>query len=63
MSKPATVVFDLRRYLPGGWYLPGAHIVGTDADGTPSPSSPERVLSIDAIRDLIDLVNALRRRT
>ncbi len=34
MSKPATVVFDLRRYLPGGWYLPGAHIVGTDADGT-----------------------------
>jgi len=31
---PATVVFDLRRYLPGGWYLPGAHIVGTDADGT-----------------------------
>ncbi len=34
MSKSATVVFDLRRYLPGGWYLPGAHIVGTDADGT-----------------------------
>ncbi|MBI1227109.1 MAG: ATP-dependent helicase [Bacteroidetes bacterium] len=34
MSKPATVVFDLRRYLPGGWYLPGANIVGTDADGT-----------------------------
>ncbi|MBK8565187.1 MAG: DEAD/DEAH box helicase [Saprospiraceae bacterium] len=34
MSKPATVVFDLRRYLPGGWYLPAAHIVGTDADGT-----------------------------
>ncbi len=36
MSKTpqATVVFDLRRYLPGGWYLPGAHIVGTDADGT-----------------------------
>lgn len=36
MSKlpAATVVFDLRRYLSGGWYLPGAHIVGTDADGT-----------------------------
>ncbi|MBK9014084.1 MAG: hypothetical protein IPM82_08315 [Saprospiraceae bacterium] len=36
MNKPgqATVVFDLRRYLPGGWYLPGANIVGTDADGT-----------------------------
>ncbi len=31
---PATVVFDLRRYLPGGWYLPAANIVGTDADGT-----------------------------
>ncbi|MCC6723575.1 MAG: DEAD/DEAH box helicase [Saprospiraceae bacterium] len=36
MSKlpAATVVFDLRRYLPGGWYLPAANIVGTDADGT-----------------------------
>jgi non-specific serine/threonine protein kinase len=34
MSKPATVAFDLRRYLPGGWYLPVANIVGTDADGT-----------------------------
>ncbi len=34
MSKPATVAFDLRRYLPGGWYLPAANIVGTDADGT-----------------------------
>lgn len=36
MSKlpAATIVFDLRRYLPGGWYLPGAHIVAQDADGT-----------------------------
>jgi superfamily II DNA or RNA helicase len=31
-EKPV-IVFDIRRYLTGGWYLPGAFIVKQDADG------------------------------
>ncbi len=31
-DKPV-IVFDIRRYLTGGWYLPGAFIVKHDTDG------------------------------
>ena len=33
-AMPTAIVFDIRRYLPGGWYLPGAFIVQEDPDGT-----------------------------
>ena len=32
LPRPA-IVFDIRRYLTGGWYLPGAFIVKQDAAG------------------------------
>ncbi len=72
MSKSATVVFDLRRYLPGGWYLPGAHIVGTDADGTLNfllqTASPITIGSYGIeltplLTQLFDLIESLSERT
>ncbi|MCF8243848.1 MAG: DEAD/DEAH box helicase [Saprospiraceae bacterium] len=73
MPKPAatTVVFDLRRYLPGGWYLPGAHIVGTDADGTLNfllqTASPITIGSYGIeltplLAQLFDLIDSLSER-
>jgi superfamily II DNA or RNA helicase len=73
MSKlpPATVVFDLRRYLPGGWYLPGAHIVGTDADDTLNfllqTASPITIPSYGIeltplLAQLFDLIESLTER-
>lgn len=32
-QRSTCIVFDIRRYLPGGWYLPGAFIVQQDSDG------------------------------
>jgi hypothetical protein len=34
----------------------------TDADGT-APDTPEAVFSVDALRDLVERVEVLRRRT
>ena len=31
-NRQPVIVFDIRRYLTGGWYLPGAFIVKQDAD-------------------------------
>ncbi len=33
LVRNVQIVFDLRRYLPGGWYLPAAHVVEKDKDG------------------------------
>ena len=34
----------------------------TDADGAPAPRAPDTVFSIEALKDLLELVEALRRR-
>ncbi len=33
LPEHTAIVFDIRRYLTGGWYLPGAFIVKKDKDG------------------------------
>jgi len=54
---PTQIVVRLRdgttMRLPRAW---------TDADGAPSPSRAERVFSEDALRELIERIDALRRR-
>jgi hypothetical protein len=39
--------------LPRSW---------TDADGAPAPAGPETVFSVEALKDLIDLLDALLQR-
>ena len=56
-AGPTQIVVHLRdgttMRLPRAW---------TDADGTPVPNSSVRVFSVDSMRGLIEVLDALRRR-
>ncbi|MBI5915226.1 MAG: SNF2 helicase associated domain-containing protein [Bacteroidetes bacterium] len=70
-ARRATVVFDIRRYLTGGWYLPGAHVVEQDKNGELTyllqTASPITIGSYGieltpALAQLFDLIESLTER-
>ena len=72
IPKHTTIVFNIHRYLPGGWYLPDAWIVKTNKEGkltfvvqraTPSTIGSYGHEMTPAVTRLFSIIEALSEKT